>query len=590
MKKSFLKVTVLCTMALGIGISAKSQSVDDLLNGYYAQNRFMGSVMIVEDGKVIFQKGYGYADIANKVRNDESTIFDLGSVTKTMTAVAIMKLHDEGKISVYDRVDKYIPGFISDSTDKITIINLLNHTSGMSANLGRIDESGKGVIPGTEPVLIDSLIAKFKNSKLKSIPGKKYEYNNYGYTLLAYIIEKVSGMDYPTYLQKEIFTKVVMPNTSYKLNMTKESAIGYNGIGSSNLVPAKDEFHPSWIIGAGYMYSSTVDLAKYIDAVFSGKLFSAKNLKFMMDSCVNIGASKRFWALGWEKRNIAGFDFYSHSGGIFGFSTKIGYIPEKNISIIVLSNLTKEIKFDDIYSAKFSFVDEITESIVKIINGEKVALLPAYSRKPNASVSGKYKFDDSHFATLLIRNDSLFLTTEQKDDFTMFDYVYYREITDTSARYSICKEFAKAILNANFDGFDQYASDEIKVALFNPKGIAQINGGWKYYASKSGDFKSFNICSISENNYSIVFHFEKTEIVMQLSFNSRSLIQGLFFKKVVPKCTVYNVSLIPVGNNEFFIDGYKYGGYNDYRVKFDKNTNALNFKSETEDFTAVKID
>ena len=591
MKTSLLKLTVLCTVLLCIGVSAKAQSIDELLNGYYAHNRFMGSVMIKQGDKILFQKGYGYADIANKVKNDEKTIFNLASVSKTVTAVAIMKLHDKGKLNIYDRADKYIPSFISDSTDKITIINLLNHTSGMSANIGRVDEEGKGlVIPTNEPISMENLVDKFRSSKLKDKPGQKFEYNNYGYTLLAYIVEKVSGMDFPTYQQKEIFGKIGMPNSCYKLNLKDKSAIGYSGIGSQNFVEAKNEFHPSWIIGAAYNYSNTVDLTKYIDDVFSGKLFSEKTLKLMLDTCVSIGRSKRFWTLGWEKKTISGLTFYTHSGGDFGFATRIGYLPEKNISIVVLSNLTKEIKFDDIFSANFAFVDEITEKIIKILNGEQVTYLPIPNGQPNASIAGKYKFDDSHSASIQIIGNSLLLSTELKDNFTIFDYTYYREISDTSARYKICKEFAKAILSANFEGFEQYASEQMKAGLFNPKGIAKINGGWKNYTSQSGQFKTFNICNKNDNSYSIAFHFEKAEIVMQLSFNGKDLIQGLFFQKVVPKCTVYNVSLIPVGNDEFFVDGYTYGGYNDYRVKFDKNSNALYFKSETEDFTAVKID
>jgi len=590
MKTSLLKLTVLCTIVFGIGISATAQSIDDLLSGYFAYNRFSGSVLVMQGDKVIFNKSYGFADIEKKIKNDENTIYDLGSVTKTMTAVAILKLHDEGKLSVYDRVEKYIPGFISDSTDKITLINLLNHTSGMSANLGRIDDEGKGLMPGSEPILMDSLIAKFKSSKLKNVPGKKYEYSNYGYTLLAYIIEKVSGMKYEDYLKNVVFSKLSMNSTFYKLNLNKSSAIGYIGIGTTSREIAKDPFHPSWIKGAGYLYSNTVDLAKYINAVYTCQIFSAKTLQLMMDTCINIGKSKRYWALGWEKRKTSGLDFFSHSGGIFGFSTKIGYIPEKNISIIILTNLTKDIKFDDIYSAKFSFVDEITENIIKILNDEKVSCLPVPKGKATKSLSGIYKFDEKHIAKLYLKADSLFLSMEKSDNYSLFDYNFYKDASDSSINSRICNEFAKALLSANFEGFDQYASDEMKKALFNPKGFNQINTIWKTYLAQSGEFRSYNICNKSENNYSIAFHFEKTEIVMQLSFNGKDLIQGLFFQKVVPKCTVYNVSLIPVGNDEFFVDGYTYGGYNDYRVKFDKNSNVLNFKSETEDFTAIKND
>lgn len=309
----------------------------------------------------------------------------------------------------------------------------------------------------------------------------------------------------------------------------------------------------------------------------------------MMDTCFATRKAKRFWTLGWEKREIDGLDTYTHGGGIFGFSTRIGYIPEKNISIIILSNLVKEIKFDEIYSAKFSFVDEITENIIKILNNKQVTYLPVPKGKADKKVCGTYKFDETHTATVSIRNDSLFLSTNSKDDFTVFDYNYNKEIIDTTECQFICKQFAKSILVGNFDDFEQYASEEMKKRLFNSRGIAQINGAWKNYSSQSGLFKSYNISNKIKNNYTLSFHFEKAEIIMQLSFNDKNLIQGLFFLNVLPKSNEYSVNLIPIDNNEYIIDGYKYGGYNDYKVIFDKTNQTITFSNDVENFMATKI-
>jgi len=590
MKTKYVKAILLFLFIYStLSSTVKSQSISELLDGYYAYNRFIGSVLVVQSDKVLFQKSYGYANKDLKIKNDGNTIFDLGSVTKTMTAIAILKLHDEGKLSVFDRVDKYIPSFINDKTDSITIINLLNHTSGMAANLGRQDDTGSGLLPGSEPIEREQLIEKFKPTKLKYKPGTKHEYNNYGYTLLAYIIEKVSGLEYAKYLEMVIFRDLNLSNTAYKLDLTKQPATGYIGIGTTNLTPAKDPFHPSWIKGAGYMYSSTNDLSKYVEAVFSHKIFSEKTLRLMMDTCISTGKQKNSWALGWEKRKIDDLDWYSHGGGIFGFSTRISYLPEKGISIIILSNLTKDIKFDEIYSAKFSFIDEITEKTIKILNNKNVEYLPVPNGKANKQLIGNYKFDDSHFANISRLNDSLFFTTDTNNNFTLFDYSLNKDITDTIGNYSICKEFSKAISSANFEGFDKYASEKMKIGLFNAKGIAQINNIWKYYQSKGGEFLSYNIFNKTENSYSLAFHFEKAEITMKISFDNQNLIQGLFFLSVLPKCNIHKVNLVSAGNDEYVVDGYKYGGYKDFRVKYNKTNRSLSFGNETETFTAIKL-
>ena len=210
---------------------ASSQSISDLLKGYFAYNRFWGNILVVQHDKILFQGSYGFSDKNLSQKNDEESLFGLASVTKTITAAAIFKLHDEGKLSIYDRVDKYIPGFANGQSDNVTIINLLNHTSGMAANLAQFDDFSKGgnaahgggsshggeasakkeVSREASIISLEDLIDANRSSGFKNRPGEKYEYNNYGYLLLAYIIEKVSGMDYLTYLNKTIFAGTYPP-------------------------------------------------------------------------------------------------------------------------------------------------------------------------------------------------------------------------------------------------------------------------------------------------------------------------------------------------------------------------------------------
>jgi CubicO group peptidase (beta-lactamase class C family) len=178
----------------------------------------------------------GFADKDNNSLVTESSLFNLASVTKVFTATSILKLHEEGKLSIFDRVDKYIPGFINDNTDSLTIINLLNHTSGMIANLAQTDDfskHGNEVVPDSEIVTTDQLISKFRDTKLKSRPGERFNYNNYGYLLLGYIIEKVTGMDYLDYLNKEIFPVAGMTNTYGQRFLPVQPVKGYTGIGTT---------------------------------------------------------------------------------------------------------------------------------------------------------------------------------------------------------------------------------------------------------------------------------------------------------------------------------------------------------------------
>lgn len=586
------RITILTFAVLFIMVlSVQSQDFPKLLDGYFAYNRFWGSVLIVQNDKVLFQKSYGFADMDKKIKNDANSIFKLCSVTKTMTSAAIMKLHDEGKLSIYDRVDKYFPGFIADDTKDIKIINLLNHTSGLTANISQRDDQGNGmVLPGKNPITKDSLIAKFKNTKLKYQPGTRFEYNNYAYTLLAYIIEQVSGLDYASYLNKELFKPANMSHAYYEPNLTCSSSVGYVGMGTSDIQPVPvGEEHPSWYMGAGAMYSTTTDLANFINAVFTNQFFSDKTTRLMLDTCVQSSFPGKEWALGWDKQKTDNVTCFGHSGNDNGFATRISYIPSKNISIVILSNLTRAIVNGAIQGANHTFVNEIADKIVNLINNKEVSYLPIPKEKANIKICSKYKLDDSHVMDVSMQNDSLFLSLDRN---TLFDYIYNKEISDVSGNVAVCRTLTTSILSGILsDGFEKHATSEMQKIFQNDQFIGLV-GAWKHITSQSGYFLSYTIYNKKtepgNTTYFIACHYEKSEITMNVSFNDQGLIQGFFITSILPKCMIDKVNINTVGKDEYFVDGYKYGGYKDYRIKFDKTQQTLNFKTDGEEFTAVK--
>jgi CubicO group peptidase (beta-lactamase class C family) len=581
-------------LALTIGYlmmgNVRSQDFSKLLDGYFAYNRFWGSVLITQDDKVLFSKSYGFADKDKKIMNDSNTLYNLQSLTKTMTATAIMKLNEDGKLNIYDRVDKYIPGFINDETKDIRIINLLNHTSGMAANLSQMDNQGNGMVRvGKEAVSMEALIAKFKETKLKHLPGTVFEYNNYGYVLLAYIIEKVSGMDYKDYLQKAIYSPAGMCNTFYQTDLKGLSSVGYEGIGSGSARVYDDNSDPSWLTGASNIYSSVTDLERYLKNEFSCRILSDKTLKIMLDTCVKSNFPGAQWTLGWIKQSTDSLITYSHSGDGDGYATYAGYIPARKISIIVLSNLVRgEIK-DGVRSTAYTFVDEIAENVIKIFNNRKVSILPVPEGKADKKICGRYRLDESHLINVSFLNDSLYLSA---DSISVFDYIYNRNVTDNTTNVRVCKSLNTAFSSNNFAGFENYAAAEMK-SSFGKDGAAELSGVWNYLTSTVGKYQSYSLYRIKSevvaSTYYMAYHFEKADILMELSFNNDNLISGFFITSILPKCEAKKIKMVAVGREEYFIDGYRYGGYKDYRVKFDKSQKILNFSAEGDGFNAIKI-
>lgn len=573
---------------------AGAQEISDLLDGCYAYNRFWGDVLVARNGQIIFQQCYGFADRESGIKHDTSSLFNLASVAKTMTAAAIFKLHDEGKLSIYDRVDKYIPGFLDDDTDSVTIINLLNHTSGMpvhpSNSAGTHDEGFS--LSEQEPVTLEQMISLFSSTKLKSKPGTTFDYNNFGYIFLAYIIEKVSGTDYFSYLNTTILSKAGMNHTYSQLDLPGTEASGHTGIGTSHNPPVKSQVHPSWYTGGAGIYSTTGDLFRFLQALFSSQLFSENSLKLMLDSCVRTQKGSSLWTSGWQKNEVDGHEWYSHGGSIEGFSARIGYIPGENIAIVILSNLVRDFHTEGISSVNFSFVDHIAEDIIKILDGGTVTCLPVPKGKPDHQLSGKYRIDDTHSINISSRNDSLFLNTGTEDGFTLFDYSLNREITDTSHEYKTCKIFTQALENNDFDGFYGYADDLMQRVIFNPVDIHKLTDFWQGVVPRAGKYVSSNVCDKNTQpghvDYSLAFHFEEAEVTMQLSFSDEGLINGFYILRLIPKCHIQRVHLIPTGKHEYFVDGYSYGGYDDFRIKYDKNDRSFHFDAGKTSFQASR--
>ena len=248
-----MKKLAIIIIGLVIGFNSYGQTdsnkdaennINELFESYAHYNRFIGSVLISQDDKIIYEKSFGYADIEKHKKNTEKSIFSIASVTKPLTAVGIMKLIEDGKLTLETPINTYFPNFIPDFSKDITIRHLLNHSSGMQANIGRIDNEGNGLMPEENEITLDELLEKFKDTKLNFEPGKGYEYNNFGYSLLAYIIENVSKQSYADYMEELVFKPANMKNTAVdNYKSASERAYSYTGLGMSEFKKLSNTIH-----------------------------------------------------------------------------------------------------------------------------------------------------------------------------------------------------------------------------------------------------------------------------------------------------------------------------------------------------------
>ena len=203
---------------------AVSEKADALLSGLIETNDPGLAVLVAQNGKILFEKCYGLADREHHVPVIPQTTFRIGSIGKQFTASAILKLQEKGKLSVNDKLSKYIPDF--PRGDEVTLRHLLTHTSGIHSYTEKDGFMGRV----TSAIKPDDLINSFKNDPYDFDPGKKWHYDNSGYFLLGRIVEKVSGQSYGDFLQKNFFEPLGMTNTGvYRAHLgLPHEALGYS--------------------------------------------------------------------------------------------------------------------------------------------------------------------------------------------------------------------------------------------------------------------------------------------------------------------------------------------------------------------------
>jgi len=302
--------------------------MDQIVQSYVANHSFMGTVLVARGPNVLFSKGYGFADLEWNVPNAPNTKFRLGSVTKQFTAASILLLEERGKLSVNDPVKKYLPDAPA-AWDKITIFHLLTHTSGIP-NFTSFPDYPKFE---TFATTAEQLVARFRDKPLDFAPGENWSYSNSGYVLLTYLIEKITGAPYETFVRDNLFTPLGMKDSGYDSN----SAVILHR--ASGYVLNKEQFENAGFVhmtvpqGAGALYSTTEDLLKWEQGLFGGKVLRPASLEKMTTPF------KNHYAFGLQVDSVGGHKAIEHGGGIQGFNTLLAYYPEDKLTVIALANV-----------------------------------------------------------------------------------------------------------------------------------------------------------------------------------------------------------------------------------------------------------
>lgn len=343
-----LKITIALLLLAQLTFGQdRVQKIDSLLNSLYVAKKINGNFLIAEKGNVIYKKSFGLANEETQEQLNENSIFELASVSKQFTAMAIAILQEKGKLSIEDKMSKFIPELAF--YDNITIKNLVHHTSGLPDYMDLMETRfDKSKIATNKDII--ALFAK-EQPKLLFDTNTKWEYSNTGYALLASIIEKASGMSYGDYLQKAIFTPLKMTNTfvytrRYAPKKVTNYAYGYvysddlkKQVLPDDLAETKMVVWLDGIVGDGTVNSTVNDLLLWDRALYTNTLLSKNGMEQVFTAGTLADGSATKYGFGWMLENHPDFGkTTSHSGGWPGYKTFMERHVDNDKTIIILFN------------------------------------------------------------------------------------------------------------------------------------------------------------------------------------------------------------------------------------------------------------
>lgn len=304
-------------------LRANFKKLEKYLDHLGTHNKLMGSVALIEDGKVIFDYHLGFRDVANKVKADINTKYQIGSISKTYTAAMIMQLVEQQKLKLTDTLDKFFPNVVN--ADKITIHHLLRHESG----LFNFTNDPAYMNYMTQAQTREQMLKRIDGFEVQFEPGSKHEYSNTNYILLSYIAEDITKKSFAELLKTSIVKPLGLKHTYYGdgIEPEKNEAYSYKYAGEWQFETETDMSIPT---GAGSVMASAADVAKFFTALFTNKIVSAESLdKMIMPKTYGYALAPMPF---YEK--LA----YGHGGRIDGFNSIASYIQDDKLAMVFLSN------------------------------------------------------------------------------------------------------------------------------------------------------------------------------------------------------------------------------------------------------------
>ena len=393
MAKLLWSIIFLLLSLNSVNAQVKPTEIDSLIKAYVSINKFNGSALVIKDGKKFFEGAYGYQDVSKKQPITSRSIFPIGSLTKSFTALVVLKLEEDKRLSIEDPISRYIPGY--PNGDRVKIKHLLTNSGGIYETFRNPEYHAQ--LTSTREYSHEEKIAFFKDQPLDFEPGTQFSYSNSGFDLLGIIIENITGSSYAEAVRKYIFKPLKMTNSGFDFHnlQNKNKVSTYAFISSSNQEMA-EPWNASLTFSSGGLYSNAEDLMKFYYGLTAFKIISERTFQHATTPYLD------GYGYGWFIDQIQGEKLIGHGGNIEGATSSFLINPKLGICIILLNNITSK-SLENIGNKIYSALRSRPYSVPKPKREIQLAdhVLQTYT--------GVYKVSEKYQVSVLKESGKLFI-------------------------------------------------------------------------------------------------------------------------------------------------------------------------------------
>ena len=536
-----------------IDASTVPSELDQLLhaNAYYG--RLSGTLLVAQGESVVYHRSFGYRDALSQTANTTDTIYDIGSIAKQFTAVAVMKLAEEDRLDLEARLASFFPA-LGAVAEQVSIHHLLSMSSGIAQDFARsrTHDIQDVVFPQPSPVTTLELVHHFGELESVFRPGNRFEYSNMNYILLAAVVEQVTGTDFHSYLSSAFFAPLGMESTAVgRHNVpTDRLARGYTGLPTSHEVP--DEWHDSWLLGAGGVYSSAPDLHRWMLALERNEILSPAATEALFRPRQRYG--RGHYAYGWVIDSPGGYTYRYHEGGTVGYAGEAGFYPGGEVSIVLLTNHTHNLSR---IGATVTHLQGLTRQVRNILHerpfhhppvpGDGAFALPQGTR----SVAGfTYRFEPA--------TESVTIHAEEGSP-SIMDVGFLRDLVEPGRRYRRVVRVARALAEDDFRHVFWRGEWTIMMGI-TTKIVADA---WQSLTGDKGAFVSANVYRLPSADRPYVYWVrlvnERAQTGVFITLNRLGRVRGMQIDQSFSWEGPTTIRALAIDERKLFVDGFAIG-------------------------------